>query len=118
MTDFNPLKGAIQKFSDKILQPPLMDQVANGCPIAGPVNVTDFEFERDIKEYISPFFHSKDCESFKILNISSVFILEGIFMIYLRFHTKSNVTYIEIQNTLEVRPSGITDYIFEYITLM
>lgn len=74
-----------------------MDQVANGCPIAGPVNVTDFEYERDIKEYISPFFH------------------QGTFMIYLRFRTKSNATYIEIENTLEVRPSGITEYISEYM---
>lgn len=59
LSDFNPLKKVIQQFSDKVLQPPVMDQVAHGCPIAGPVNVTDFEFERDIKEYISPFFHRK-----------------------------------------------------------
>lgn len=36
-----------------------MSQVAKGCPIGGPVIVSDFEFERDIKEYISPFFHGK-----------------------------------------------------------
>lgn len=36
-------------------------------------------------------------------------------MIYVRFRTKSNATYIEIENTLEVRPIGITDYFVDYI---
>lgn len=43
------------------------------------------------------------------------FFSEGTFMIYVRFRTKSNATYIEIETTLEIRAIGIKDYISDYI---